>query len=110
MNEALAHTEDSSRADQRADARRSDQLDAGAVGRVSRVGDVAQGLRPGTEASKVQSRGDRDEESYVIDAGLKLLRLLECVESRNREPITINRLMQRTGFNRDLTRRLVITA
>jgi DNA-binding IclR family transcriptional regulator len=54
--------------------------------------------------------GERDEESYVIDAGLKLLRLLECVEGRNFEPVTIKRLMQRTGFSRDLTRRLVITA
>jgi hypothetical protein len=55
-------------------------------------------------------QGERDEESYVIEAGLKLLRLLECVEGRNFEPVTIGRFMQRTGFNRDLTRRLIITA
>ena len=56
------------------------------------------------------ARGERDEDSYVIDAGLKLLKVLECLEGRNFEPVTIKLAMERSSFNRDLTRRLIITA
>jgi len=70
------------------------------------------GTKQGTSSTPIGEvrTGERDEESYVIDAGLKLLRLLECVEGRNFEPVTIKRLMQRTGFNRSQVRSLVITA
>ena len=114
----MANSNTSASADQRTDARRSDQLDAGAVGRVSGVGTVARGLSAEEKVGSVSTasgsdrinRGERDEESYVIDAGLKLLRLLECVEGKNFEPVTIKRLMDRTGFNRSSVRSLVITA
>lgn len=72
-------------------------------------------VSPNTQNPTPETRarlGERDEESYVIDAGLKLLRVLECFEGRNFEPVTINRVLQRCGegFNRGLVRRLIITA
>ena len=103
MNEALAHFEDSPRADQRADARRSDHLDANAVETVSRVGDVAEGLRTG------QNKTERSEADYINDNGAKLLRVLECFEGREWEPVTINRIASRSGFKRDAARRLITT-
>jgi len=97
VNEALAHSEDSTRADQRADARRSDQLDAIAVEEVSRVGDVAEGLRRATEK--------QGEERYASDPEAKLLRTIECLQGREWEPVTINRMVSRTGCKRDAVMR-----
>jgi len=103
VNEALAHVEDSTVANQRTDARRSDQLDAGAMETVSRMGDVAEGLRAG------QNKTERSEADYVNDNGAKLLRVLECLQGREWEPVTINRIASRSGFKRDAARRLLTT-
>lgn len=104
MNEASAHVEDSTVASQRADTRRSDQLDKGAVGTVSRVGDVPEELRG------KQKQPRRSEESYINDHAARMLKFIECFQGREFEPVTIARLMQRSGFNRDATMRLVTTA
>jgi hypothetical protein len=117
MNSApLANTDNSRPAHLSGDARRSDQLDAGAVGAVSRVGTKPEGLRPAAkeEESKVQSpkpkaRAERSEDSYVFETGLKVLKVLECLQGRNFEPVTIERAMQRSGFDRSFTRSALIT-
>lgn len=104
MNAALANTNDSARANQRGNARRSDQLDAGAVGTVSPVGDVSASLRPAAKAAK-----ERDEESYITDAFAKGLKVFECFQGRNFEPVTINLAVQRTGYPRSYCRQALIT-
>jgi DNA-binding IclR family transcriptional regulator len=52
---------------------------------------------------------DRAEETYVIDAGAKMMKVLEALEGRNFEPVNIGRVAQRTGFSRDFCRRALIT-
>jgi hypothetical protein len=40
---------------------------------------------------------------------MKLLKVLECMEGRNFEPVTFNRMMDRTGFDRSFVRSALIT-
>jgi hypothetical protein len=120
MNGTLANSNHSRAAAISGDARRSDQLDAGAVGSVSCVGSETEGLRSTTKAEgtenrgssptvKEGSKGERSEESYAFETGLKVLKVLECLEGRNFEPVTIERAMQRSGFNYSFTRSALIT-
>ncbi len=43
---------------------------------------------------------ERDEDSYVIAAFAKGLKIFECFEGRNFEPVTIKMAMERTGYPR----------
>jgi DNA-binding IclR family transcriptional regulator len=52
---------------------------------------------------------DRDEDTYVIEAAAKMLKVFEAMEGRNNEPVNIARLIERTGFSRDFCRRAAIT-
>ncbi|HEX8500768.1 MAG TPA: hypothetical protein VF659_09265 [Pyrinomonadaceae bacterium] len=54
-------------------------------------------------------RGTRDESQYALDTGLRLLKVLEALEGTNFEPISIERVQQRTGFSYDFCRRALIT-
>lgn len=109
MNEPLAHSNDSAFADQRANSRRSANVDAGAVGRVSPVGNESQGLR--AKESNVQSPKlkERDEASYINGDAVDMLVIIECFRSVNEQPLTFARIMQRSGFKRDKARRMVIS-
>ncbi len=53
--------------------------------------------------------GERDEESYIIEAFAKGLKIFECFEGRNFEPVTIKRAMQRSGYPRSYCRDALIT-
>lgn len=122
----LANKNNSARANFGKDARRSHRVDFRGVGRVAGVGIVARGLsasekvgsieikekvRTGSGSDRAQNsqRGDRDEASYVLDTALKVLKVLECLEGRAFEPVTIERVMQRSGFNRSFVRTALIT-
>lgn len=108
MNEPLANSKTSSATSN--GERRSASVDFCRTERSPRVGVESEGLRAVEAEDSKAPRGEREESSYVIDAGLKMLKVLECLEGRSYEPVGINRVMQRSGFNRDLTRRLLITA
>lgn len=56
-----------------------------------------------------RAAAERSEDSYVIDAGLKMLRVLECLEGRSFEPVNIKRVAERSGFNRSFCRSALIT-
>lgn len=58
-----------------------------------------------------QRRGVRSEDAYVIDAGLRLLKVMEALEGTNFEPVSIQRVQQRCGegFNYNFCRRALIT-
>lgn len=99
MNEPLANSNNPRTADQRADARRADQLDQGPVGTVSRVGDVTEGLRATTKTTATRRRKERQKKDYAIDAVLRAFKVLEALEGRGFEPVKIMRIQQRTGFN-----------
>lgn len=105
--------ETTARANQRADARRSDQLDAGSVGRVSGVGVVARGLSAEARQKPAREQGrslsEREEQSYVNRDAVNMLTIIECFRGINTEPLTFARIMQRSGLNRDQVRRLVIS-
>lgn len=103
----LAHANDSRTTGERADARRPASLDFCRVDAVSRVGVSTEGLRPAAADKPAQK--ERDEASYVIEAGLKMLKVLEALEGRSYEPVSIQRVAQRTGFSRDICRRSLIT-
>lgn len=53
--------------------------------------------------------GKRTDEDYAIDAGLRLLKVLEALEGQNFEPVTTQRVQQRTGFSYDFCFRALKT-
>lgn len=55
------------------------------------------------------SREQREQGTYVIDAGLRMLKVLEALRGTNFEPVTIKRVEQRTGYSYDFCRRALIT-
>lgn len=57
----------------------------------------------------VEPRPKRSEHSYVIDAGLRMLKVLEALKGMNFEPVSIARVVQRSGFSYDFCRRALIT-
>jgi hypothetical protein len=117
MNEALADSKDSTSAAN--SERESAGVDARGVGSRSRVGTQTKEVRSrekevstGSGSDRVASpktQKERDEDSYVIDAGLKMLRVFEALEGRSFEPATITRVVQRTKLDRDFCRRALIT-
>ena len=54
-------------------------------------------------------RSPRGEEEYVLDTGLRLLKVLEALEGTNFEPATIKRVEERTKFPYDFCRRALLT-
>lgn len=56
-----------------------------------------------------RERGVRDESQYALDTGLRLLKVLEALEGTNFEPVSIERVQQRTHFSYDFCRRALIT-
>lgn len=56
-------------------------------------------------------RTARKEEDYAIDAGLRLLKVLEALEGTRFEAVSIERVRQRCGdgFSYDFVRRALIT-
>jgi DNA-binding IclR family transcriptional regulator len=63
----------------------------------------------GSDRPKDSTRQDRDEASYVLDVGLKIMKVFEALEGRAFEPISIRRVSQRTGFKENACRRYLIT-
>ncbi len=55
----------------------------------------------------MSSRGK--ETGYVIDVGLRLFKVFEALEGMKFEPVTIQRVMQRTGFSYDFCMRALRT-
>ena len=55
------------------------------------------------------SRSPRSEERYALDTGLRLLKVLEALEGTNFEPVSIQRVQERTKFPYDFCRRALIT-
>lgn len=51
----------------------------------------------------------RNDADYAIDAGLRLLKVLEALEGTNFEPVTVQRIKQRTGFSYDFCFRALKT-
>ncbi len=56
-----------------------------------------------------EKRQQRSEGTYVIDAGLRMLKVLEALRGTNFEPVKIARVQQRTGYSYDFCRRALIT-
>jgi hypothetical protein len=54
-------------------------------------------------------KSERTEESYVIDALARAMKVYEALEGRAFEPISIQRVAQRTGFSHNFCRRALIT-
>jgi hypothetical protein len=116
MNEPLANSKTSTGAGN--GEREPARVDTGREGSGPRLGAEPEGLRPRAEgqaearaSARAQKapRGERDEASYVIDVGLRILKMLECMEGRNFEPVTFKRAMQRSGFDRNFVRSAMIT-
>ena len=61
------------------------------------------------QSPKTQARSERSEESYVIAAFAKGLKIFECFEGRNFEPVTIKMAMQRSGYPRSYCRDALTT-
>jgi DNA-binding IclR family transcriptional regulator len=61
-----------------------------------------------TESRRL-GRAKRTDEAYVIDAGIRLLKVMEALEGTNFEPVTIQRVQQRTGYTYDFCRRALFT-
>jgi hypothetical protein len=55
----------------------------------------------GSDRPKESMRQDRADADYVIDAVAKALKVFEALEGRSFEPVSVARVVQRTGFNRD---------
>lgn len=55
------------------------------------------------------ARAEREEKSYIIAAFAKGLKIFECFEGRNFEPVTIKMAMQRTGYPRYYCRAALTT-
>ncbi len=51
----------------------------------------------------------RRDEDYAIDAGLRLLKVFEALEGTNFEPVSIQRVQQRTGFDYNFCMRALRT-
>lgn len=51
----------------------------------------------------------RKDEDYEIESGTKVLAVLEALEGRGFEPVSVATVMERTGFNRDQTDRALKT-
>ncbi len=51
----------------------------------------------------------REQDTYVIDAVLRAAKVLEALAGTNFEPVSIQRVEQRTGFSYDFCRRALIT-
>jgi DNA-binding IclR family transcriptional regulator len=56
-----------------------------------------------------EKRQQRSQSTYIIDAGLRMLKVLEALRGTNFEPVTIQRVTQRTGYSYDFCRRALIT-
>lgn len=56
-----------------------------------------------------RARGTRDESQCALDTGLRLLKVLEALEGTNFEPVSTERVQQRTNFSYDFCRRALIT-
>jgi len=54
-------------------------------------------------------RAKRDDADYEIEALSKGLAVLEALEGTRWEPVGVSTVMERTGFNRDLTDRTLKT-
>lgn len=54
-------------------------------------------------------RAKRDDADYEIEALSKGLAVLEALEGTRWEPVSVSTVMERTGFNRDLTDRTLKT-
>jgi DNA-binding IclR family transcriptional regulator len=54
----------------------------------------------------MSTRNDRD---YAIDAGLRMIKVLEALEGTNFEPVSIKRVMERTNFKYDFCFRALRT-
>ena len=76
-----------------------------------RVGAQTEGLRAVEKESKGQrpKTKDRSEDSYIIAAFAKGLKIFECFEGRNFEPVTVKMAMERTGYPRSYCRAALIT-
>jgi DNA-binding IclR family transcriptional regulator len=55
------------------------------------------------------ARGQKSDEDYAIDAGIRLLKVLEALEGTRFEPVSIQRVQQRTGFSYDFCMRALRT-
>jgi DNA-binding IclR family transcriptional regulator len=55
------------------------------------------------------SRTPRSDQDYAIDAGLRLLKVLEALEGTQFEPVSIQRVAERTGFTYDFCMRALRT-
>jgi DNA-binding IclR family transcriptional regulator len=51
----------------------------------------------------------RTDQDYAIDAGLRMIKVLEALEGTNFEPVPIKRVMERTGFKYDFCFRALRT-
>lgn len=59
--------------------------------------------------STEMKRSARRDEDYAIDAGLRVLKVLEALEGKSFEPVSIQRIQQRTGFSYDFCMRAMRT-
>jgi DNA-binding IclR family transcriptional regulator len=55
------------------------------------------------------TRNKRPDEAYEIESQSKGWAILEALEGSNFEPATVQKLMERTGFTRDLIERSLKT-
>jgi DNA-binding IclR family transcriptional regulator len=55
------------------------------------------------------TRNQRTDTDYTIDAALRTLRVLEALEGTKFEPVTAQRVQQRTGFTYDFCMRALRT-
>lgn len=51
----------------------------------------------------------RDDQSYVIDAALNTLKVLEALQGNQYEPVKVPEVQKRTGFTYDFCRRALRT-
>ncbi len=55
------------------------------------------------------NRSERNDAAYINDSLARGLKVLEALEGTNFEPVTIQRIQQRTGFTYDFCRRALLT-
>jgi len=56
-----------------------------------------------------ERRQGRSQSTYIIEAGLRMLKVLEALRGTNFEPVNIKRVEQRTGYSYEFCRRALIT-
>jgi DNA-binding IclR family transcriptional regulator len=57
----------------------------------------------------LRERAIRSDQDYAINAGLRLLKVLEALEGTSFEPVSIQRIQHRTGFTYDFCFRALKT-